>query len=123
MRRPLAVAFCALALGSCGTNGSPAVPLAEVPTVSSAQPDKLRVEQAKRDGHLTVPLMISVQPGRDEEVEQALLALGATVESRDPRIGYLRAEMPVDKVEQAHLIIGVSRVDLDEPLGNKLPEP
>jgi hypothetical protein len=123
MRRPLAVAFCALALGSCGTNGTNAVPYAEVPTVSSAKPDKFRIEQAKRDGHLTVPLMISVQPGRDEEVEQALTKLGATIESRDPRIGYLRAEMPVDKVEDARLIAGVSKVDLDEPLSNRLPEP
>jgi hypothetical protein len=125
MRRPLAVAFCALALGSCGTNGSPVptVSFSEVPAVSSAKPDKLRIEQAKRDGHLTVPLMISVQPGRDEEVEQALTKLGATVESRDPRIGYLRAEMPVDKVEDAYLIAGVSKVDVDEPLGNRLPEP
>jgi hypothetical protein len=64
-----------------------------------------------------------VQPGRDEEVEQALTKLGATVESRDPRIGYLRAEMPVDKVEDARLIAGVSKVDLDEPLSNRLPEP
>jgi hypothetical protein len=125
MRRPLAVAFCALALGSCGTNGLlvPTVSSSEVPTVSSAKPDKTRLEQAKRDGYLTVPLMISVQPGRDEEVEQALRKLGATVESRDPRIGYLRAEMPVDKVEEAHLVSGVSKVDLDEPLSNKLPEP
>jgi len=99
------------------------VPYAEVPTVSSAKPDKLRIEQAKRDGHHTVPLMISVQPGRDEEVEQALTRLGATVEARDPRIGYLRAEMPVDKVEDAYLIAGVSKVDVDEPLGNRLPEP
>ncbi|MCP2243756.1 hypothetical protein [Lentzea aerocolonigenes] len=91
--------------------------------MSSAKPDKTRLEQAKRDGYLTVPLMISVQPGRDGEVEQALRKLGATVESRDPRIGYLRAEMPVDKVEDAYLITGVSKVDLDEPLGNKLPEP
>ncbi|MGW4206425.1 hypothetical protein ACWEIJ_00430 [Lentzea sp. NPDC004789] len=123
MRRPLAVAFCALALGSCGTNGTPTVPYAEVPAVASAKPDRLRIEQAKRDGHLTVPLMISVQPGRDEEVARALTKLGATVESRDPRIGYLRAEMPVDKVEDAYLIAGVSKVDLDEPLSNKLPEP
>ncbi|WP_439661496.1 hypothetical protein ACSHWB_08290 [Lentzea sp. HUAS TT2] len=123
MRRPLAVAFCALALGSCGTNGSPAVPLAEVPIVSSAKPDRLRVEQAKRDGHLTVPLTISVRLGRDEEVEQALTKLGATIESRDPRIGYLRAEMPVDKVEDAYLISGVSAVDVEEPLNNRLPEP
>jgi hypothetical protein len=123
MRRPLAVAFCALALGSCGTNGTPTVPNAEVPVVSSAKPDKNRIEQAKRDGHLTVPLMISVQPGRDEEVEQALTRLGATVESRDPRIGYLRAEMPVDSVEDAYLITGVSKVDVDEPLSNRLPEP
>ncbi|SDF94915.1 hypothetical protein SAMN05216553_104330 [Lentzea fradiae] len=91
--------------------------------VYSAMPDRNRIEQAKRDGHLTVPLTISVRPGRDEEVEQALVRLGATVESRDPRIGYLRAEMPVDKVEQAFLITGVSRVDVDEPLGNRLPEP
>ncbi|WP_143091743.1 hypothetical protein [Lentzea albida] len=67
--------------------------------------------------------MISVQPGRDEEVERALAVLGATVESRDPRIGYLRAEMPVDRVEDAYLITGVSKVDLDEPLNNRLPEP
>ncbi|HEX8864997.1 MAG TPA: hypothetical protein VF821_05015, partial [Lentzea sp.] len=111
------------ALGSCGTNGVRSVPYAEVPVMSSAKPDKLRIEQAKRDGYLTVPLMISVQPGRDEEVEQALTKLGATVESRDPRIGYLRAEMPVDKVEDAYLITGVSKVDVDEPLSNKLPEP
>lgn len=91
--------------------------------MSSAKPDKNRVEQAKRDGYPTVPLMISVQPGRDEEVEQALTKLGATVESRDPRIGYLRAEMPVDKVEDAYLISGVSKVDVDEPLNNRLPEP
>ena len=102
MRRPHAVASHTLALG---------------------QPDRIRVEQAIRDGFLTVPLTISVQPGRDEEVEQALTRLGATVESRDPRIGYLRAEMPVDRVEDAYLISGVSRVDVDEPLGNKLPEP
>ena len=123
MRRPLAVAFCALALGSCGTNGASTVPYGEVPVVSSAKPDKNRIEQAKRDGHLTVPLMISVQPGRDEEVEQALTKLGATVESRDPRIGYLRAEMPVDKVEETYQISGVSKVDVDEPLNNRLPEP
>ncbi|MGI5504896.1 hypothetical protein [Lentzea sp. CA-135723] len=91
--------------------------------MSAAKPDKNRIEQAKRDGHLTVPLTIAVQQGRSEEVEQALKALGATVESRDPRIGYLRAEMPVDKVEDAHLIIGVSAIDVDEPLSNKLPEP
>ncbi|GHH46923.1 hypothetical protein GCM10017774_50590 [Lentzea cavernae] len=99
------------------------MPYSEVPVVSSAKPDRNRIEQAKRDGHLTVPLMISVQPGRDGEVEQALTRLGATVESRDPRIGYLRAEMPVDKVEDAYLITGVSKVDVDEPLSNRLPEP
>lgn len=98
------------------------MPYAEVP-VSSATPDKNRIEQAKRDGYPTVPLMISVQPGRSEEVERALIALGAAVEARDPRIGYLRAEMPVDKVEDARLITGVSKVDVDEPLHNKLPEP
>ena len=49
MRRPLAVAFCALALGSCGTNGASTVPYGEVPVVSSAKPDKNRIEQAKRD--------------------------------------------------------------------------
>ncbi len=91
--------------------------------MSSAVPDKNRIEQAKRDGHPTVPLMISVQPGRDEEVERALVALGAAVEARDPRIGYLRAEMPVDKVEDAYRIAGVSKVDVDEPLNNRLPEP
>lgn len=91
--------------------------------MSSAKPDRLRVEQAKRDGHLTVPLTISVRLGRDEEVEQALKKLGATIESRDPRIGYLRAEMPVDKVEDAYLISGVSAVDVEEPLNNRLPEP
>ncbi|SER25364.1 hypothetical protein SAMN05216188_109163 [Lentzea xinjiangensis] len=89
----------------------------------TAKPDRNRIEQAKRDGHLTVPLMISVRPGRDEEVEQALTALGATVEARDRRIGYLRAEVPVDKVEDAYLVTGVSKVDVDEPLGNRLPEP
>lgn len=126
MRRPLAVAFCALALGGCGTDTPGTLPKAEgtVETVvHAATPDRNRIEQARRDGHLTVPLTISVQPGRDEEVEQALVGLGATVESRDPRIGYLRAEMPVDKVEQAFSITGVSRVDVDEPIGNRLPEP
>jgi hypothetical protein len=68
MRRPLAVASCALALG---------------------KPDVIRAEQAIRDGFLIAPPTITVQPGRDEAVV-----------SRIPRIGFLRAEMPVDDVEE-----------------------
>ncbi|MET9627076.1 hypothetical protein ABZX92_06400 [Lentzea sp. NPDC006480] len=51
---------------------------------------KLSNEQAIRDGFLIAPLTITVQPGRDEAVV-----------SRIPRIGFLRAEMPVDDVEEA----------------------
>jgi hypothetical protein len=68
MRRPHAVASCALALGN---------------------PDRIRAEQAIRDGFLITPLTSTVQPGRDE-----------VVVSRTPRIGFLRAEMPVDDVEE-----------------------
>ncbi|WP_156213073.1 hypothetical protein [Lentzea aerocolonigenes] len=68
MRRPHAVASCALALG---------------------KPDWIRAEQAIRGGFLIAPPTSTVQPGRDEAVV-----------SRDPGIGFLRAEMPVDDVEE-----------------------
>lgn len=85
--------------------------------------NKTYIAQAQKDGAKTVTLMVSVKEGQQEAVEQALRELGAAVEAQDPRIGYIKAEVPIGKVDAVPNLPGVSKVDVDEPINNRLPEP
>lgn len=117
MRRALAAAACLLTLAACGSK--PDTTAAEVtPTI-----DKSHIEQAEKDGAKTVTVLVSVKEGQQDQVEKALRELGAQVEATDPKIGYIRAEVPIAKVNEVPQLPGVSKVDVDEPLSYRDPEP
>lgn len=81
------------------------------------------LERARRDGAGTVGLTVSTDRGKADEVADALRRLGATVDSTDAAIGYVRVTAPIDAVTEVTGVEGVSRVDVDEPLSNGDPTP
>ncbi|MEU4448226.1 hypothetical protein AB0K14_29720 [Actinosynnema sp. NPDC050801] len=125
----LALAGCAERPADTGSTGpepattSTAVPSAPVhPTRLS--PHGLDVlKDAERNGASTIGLTVSTEPGRAAEVAAAVQRLGATVETTDPAIGYVRVTAPVGAVAELAGIEGISRVDVDEPLSNGDPTP
>lgn len=124
---------CAFALSGCGraTDQGGAGPIAsEVSAVST--PDQrpslaprakeliAAAEQARRG---TVVLTIAAAEGRTEATALALRDLGATVESVDSTVGYIRATVPVSAAARAATLDGVSRADVEEPIGFPDPTP
>jgi hypothetical protein len=126
----LALAGCAQRPADSGSVG-PVPPVTGTATVTSAPvtPTKLSpqgrdvLDRARRDGASTIGLTISTERGRADEVADALRGLGATVESSDAAIGYVRVTAPIDAVAKVTDVEGVSRVDVDEPLSNGDPTP
>jgi hypothetical protein len=133
--RRLALAGCALVLAGCGAQGPtltvpkdstslPAPPsISEVPVAQFSPHGKEVLAQARRDKLPTVVLVISTDQGATDRTAAALREIGGTVEAMDTTIGYVRVSMPVDEVEQAASMPGVSRVDVDEPIGYGDPTP
>ncbi|GLZ29984.1 hypothetical protein Lesp02_21740 [Lentzea sp. NBRC 105346] len=120
MRRALVAAACVLTLSGCGSKATPAQ---EVTATVPPTINKTNVDQARRDGAKSVTVMVSVKEGRHDDVVKALRELGASVEAQDPKIGYVRAEVPIEKADAVPGLPGVSKVDVDEPLSYRDPEP
>ncbi|TQM82945.1 hypothetical protein FHX81_5357 [Saccharothrix saharensis] len=136
MRGSVVTAVAGLVLVGCaqrptdtGTIGTP--PVITSVTVSSmpVPPDKLSprgrtaLDRAERDGVRSIGLTVSTEPGRADEVAATMDRLGATVETTDAGIGYVRVTVPVELVAKVTAVEGISRVDVDEPLGNGDPTP
>lgn len=81
------------------------------------------IDAAKQARQESVVLTISAAPGSTDAVAQALRDLGATVESADATVGYLRASVPIAVAAQAATLAGVSRADVEEPIGFPDPTP
>ena len=98
----------------------------------AAKPDASRLslraeaqlEKAKSEGKATVTVMIASQPGANAQVASGLAGLGAVVRYREESMSYIRARVPVDKVEAAAALPGVKYLDVDEviPLPDPRPE-
>lgn len=97
----------------------------EVPvTPAKLSPHGLDVlKDAEHDGASTIGLTISTEHGKADEVAATLARLGATVETTDTAIGYVRVTAPIDAVAKLAGVEGISRVDVDEPLSNGDPTP
>jgi hypothetical protein len=98
---------------------STAPPVVQPPTLAPRA--KELIDAAKQARQESVVLTISAAPGRTDAVAQALRDLGATVESADATVGYLRASVPIAVAAQAATLAGVSRADVEEPIG--IPDP
>ncbi|RZQ59239.1 S8 family serine peptidase [Amycolatopsis suaedae] len=91
--------------------------------------DEELLRQAEQAGKRTVKVLIATERGA--RAASDLGAAGAEVEYRADDIGYVRAEVPVDKVKQLAALPGVHAVDVDEnvplpdprPQGEKPPTP
>ncbi len=62
-------------------------------------------------------LAIATADGRTASTAGALRALGATVESEDGTVGYIRATVPVALAARAATLEGITHVDVEEPVG------
>ncbi|MEU4740786.1 hypothetical protein AB0G02_10005 [Actinosynnema sp. NPDC023658] len=125
----LVLAGCAQRERDAGSTGTPLPPTtpvsaSEVPVPPQLSPHgKDVLAQARRSGATTVGLTISTDRDETDTVADRVRALGATVEATDATIGYVRASVPVEVAEKVAAVEGVSRVDVDEPLGNADPTP
>jgi subtilase family protein/pre-peptidase len=81
------------------------------------------LRQARAEGKDSVVLLIAAQPGQAGTVAGGLQSLGATVGYRDDQLGYVRATVPLDKVEQAFALAGVQSADVDKTIPYEDPAP
>jgi hypothetical protein len=84
---------------------------------------KNQVDKARQAQLKSVVLTISTVQGATERTAEALRALGGTVESTDATVGYIRVSVPLDLVAHAATLEGISRVDVEEPIGFPDPTP
>ena len=107
---------------SAAVEPSASRPADVVPPVLSPRAKEL-IDLAKQARRESVVLTISTVSGQAEATAQALRDLGATVESVDAAVGYVRASVPVAVAAQAATLDGVSRADVEEEIGFPDPTP
>ncbi len=81
------------------------------------------LREARAQGKDSVILLIASQPGQAKTVADGLQGLGASVGYRDDQLGYLRATVALDKVEQAFGLAGVQAADVDKTIPYEDPAP
>src|SRR5919106_2560172 len=85
--------------------------------------DRELLAEAIANGQSTVTLLIAAQRGANRRVAQGIANLGGTVRFREDEIDYIRAIVPVDKVDDAAALSGVQAVDLSEVIPLEDPRP
>jgi subtilisin family serine protease len=86
--------------------------------------ERAALNKARAEGKNSVIVMFATQPGQARAVVDGLQGLGATVSYRDDQLGYVRATVPLDKVQQAFGLPGLVAADIDSviPLPDPRPE-
>ena len=105
----------ALRSGACGRRSSPAIEL--------SKHERSLVAQAKAKGETTITLMIASKGNANGRVASELTKLGATIGYREDSIDYVRAAVPLDKLEAVLAVQDLFAVDVDEevPVGDPTP--
>ena len=94
---------------------------AKTPGGKLSKEEKALLDKAKEKGDKTVTLLVAAQLGQTKTVVDGLEALGATIRYRDDALGYVRADVPTDKVKEAFALSGVLASDIDALI--PLPDP
>src|SRR5215217_6734566 len=86
--------------------------------------DREALALARVQGQTTVTLLIAAQRGSNRSVANGVAGLGGTVRYRDDDLDYLRATVPIDKVDAVAALAGIQTVNLDEviPLDDPRPD-
>src|SRR5918994_2349377 len=101
-----------------------AVAPAKTPGGKLSKEESALLRQANASGDKKVTLLVAAQLGQTKTVVDGLQALGATIRYRDDQLGYVRADVPTDKVKDAFALSGVQASDIDTlvPLPDPRPE-
>jgi hypothetical protein len=135
----LAIGVCAL-LAGCGSNSthgatppigsasSPTAPALVSVTPEASMPKisphgRELLAQARKARWSSVVLIVSTQKGTAERTAAALRDLGGVIEATDTSVDYVRVSVPLDAVDKATTLEGISAVDVDEPLSYRDPTP
>ncbi len=102
------VAACAVSLAcSGGTAGG-----ARSATARFAKHDRARLAELISQGRLMATILIAYPPGHGDELLERLATLGAQVRYRVDTIGYLRADLPTERVLEAAALPGIDAINL-----------
>jgi subtilisin family serine protease len=93
--------------------------------------DRELLATATVNGASTATLLIAAAAGQNSSVITALKSLGAVISKSDSDVSYIRAVVPIGKVEAAANLANIVAADLDEviplddptPAGSQLPTP
>jgi hypothetical protein len=91
-----------------------AIALADSPGRKLSKEDRQRLAAATATGTTTVTMLFATVESSTGAVASALTALGATVRKQDVDVGYIRADVPTDKVDLAAKLPGVVASELDQ---------
>ena len=113
------------AFGASGTTAAPAK------QSQIGKHDRELLATAVVNGESTVTLLIAAAPGQNNSVINGLKSLGAVVSKADGDVSYIRAVVPIGKVDAAANLANIVAADLDEviplddpiPAGSQLPTP
>jgi subtilisin family serine protease len=112
----LGVLAC-LALFGAGSAG------AASPAIELSKHERALVALAKARGETTITLIIASKGKANGRVVSELTKLGATIGYREDSIDYVRAAVPLDKLEAVLAVQDLFAVDVDEevPVGDPTP--
>ncbi len=85
--------------------------------------DRELLAAAQAKGEKTVTLLIAAKPGANKTVIDGLISLGGKIAKRDDDVSYIRAIVPIRKVEAAARLNGIEALDLDEIIPLDDPRP
>jgi subtilisin family serine protease len=86
--------------------------------------ERALIAEAKAKGDSTIVVMIAARSGATNSVVSGIESLGGRVGYKDSQLDYVRARIPIDKVDAASRLDGVQALDVDEliPLPDPRPE-
>src|SRR5829696_4271885 len=116
-------AVAALGLSAPQALGAPTAGKTPAKQSQLGKHDRELLATARVNGSPTVTLLIAAVPGQNSTVTSALTSLGAVISKADSDVSYIRAIVPIDKVQTAANLSGIVAADLDEviPLDDPTP--
>jgi subtilisin family serine protease len=85
--------------------------------------DRALLADARAEGKHSVVVLVAAKGGAARDAIEQLEALGAQIQFRDAALGYIRASVALDKVEEAARLGSVAGLDLDETFDLPNPRP
>ena len=86
--------------------------------------DQTLIQAARARGEGSVTVIIAAEKGQSDAVANGILALGGTIQKRLDDISYIRASVPIDKINAVGDLGAIQAADIDEviPLDDPRPD-